>query len=300
MRRLLSGVEENSMSMRLCIINGDPELNREVLTRAGMCGADELYVRVLNTLAPDIQLQTLFIADLDTPLLSARQVESYDGFIWTGSNLTIYENDPRVTRQIEFARLLFEVGRPQFGSCWGVQMAAVAAGGEVRKNPHGREMGFARKLRLTAEGRAHPMYEGKPDVFDGFISHLDEGTRLPNGGALLATHEHTRVPALEGRHGHGGFWATQYHPEYEHAHMARLILPPADHLIKEGFFADRAALDTKVQRMETLASDPSRKDLRWDVAIGDDILDDRIRQCELRNWVRKVVMPAAPASVTRR
>ena len=52
-----------------------------------------------------------------------------------------------------------------------MQMAAVAAGGEVRKNPHGREMGFARKLRLTAEGRVHPMYEGKPDVFDGFISH---------------------------------------------------------------------------------------------------------------------------------
>ena len=288
------------MSMHLCIINGYPKPNREVLTQAGMCGADELYVRVLRKVAPDARLETLFIADLDTSLPDARQVQAYDGFIWTGSNLTIYENDPRVTRQIEFARLIFEVGRPQFGSCWGVQMAAVAAGGEVRKNPHGREMGFARKLRLTAEGRAHPMYEGKPDVFDGFISHLDEVTRLPNGGVLLATNEHTRVQALEVRHGNGIFWATQYHPEYELADMARLIVARADHLIKEGFFADRAALDTKVQRMETLASDPSRKDLRWDVAIGDDILDDRIRQCELRNWVRKVVMPAAPASVTRR
>src|SRR2546426_3586825 len=147
-----------------------------------MCGADELYVRVLRKVAPDARLETLFIADLDTALPDARQVQAYDGFIWTGSNLTIYENDPRVTRQIEFTRLIFEVGRPQFGSCWGVQMAAVAAGGEVRKNPHGREMGFARKLRLTAEGRVHPMYEGKPDVFDGFISHLDEVTRLPNGG----------------------------------------------------------------------------------------------------------------------
>ncbi len=283
------------MSMQLCIINGYPKPNREVLTRAGMCGADELYVRVLKKLVPDARLETLFIADLDTSLPAARQVEGYDGFIWTGSNLTIYEDDPRVARQIEFARLIFEVGRPQFGSCWGVQMAAVAAEGEVRKNPHGREMGFARKLRLTAEGRRHPMYEGKPDVFDGFISHLDEVTRLPDGGVLLATNEHTRVQALEVRYGNGVFWATQYHPEYEIADMARLIVARADYLIKEGFFADRAALDAKVQRMETLASDPSRKDLRWDVAIGDDILDDWIRQCELRNWVRKVVMPAAPA-----
>ncbi len=283
------------MSIRLCIINGYPKPNREVLTRSGMCGADELYVRVLKKLVPDVLVETLFIADLDTALPNARQAEGYDGFIWTGSNLTIYENAPRVTRQVEFARQIFAIGRPQFGSCWGLQMAAVAAGGEVRKNPRGREMGFARKLRLTAEGRRHPMYEGKPDVFDGFISHLDEVTRLPNGGVLLATNEHTRVQALEVRSGQGVFWATQYHPEYELAEMARLIVARADHLINEGFFADRAALDAKVERMEALASDPSRKDLRWDVAIGDDILDDRIRQCELHNWVRKMVMPATPA-----
>jgi GMP synthase (glutamine-hydrolysing) len=283
------------MSLRLCIINGYPKPNREVLTRAGMCGADELYVRVLKKLVPDVRVETLFIADLDTSLPDARQAEGYDGFIWTGSNLTIYEDDPRVTRQIEFSRLIFAIGRPQFGSCWGLQMAAVAAGGEVRKNPRGREMGFARKLRLTAEGRRHPMYEGKPDVFDGFISHLDEVTRLPNGGVLLATNEHTRVQALEVRSGQGVFWATQYHPEYELAEMARLIVARADPLIREGFFADRAALEAKVQRMEALASDPSRIDLRWDVAVGDDILDDGIRQCELRNWVRKMVMPATPA-----
>ena len=283
------------MPIRLCIINGYPKPNREVLTRAGMCGADELYVRVLKKLVPDVRVETLFIADLDTSLPDARQAEGYDGFIWTGSNLTIYEDDPRVTRQIEFSRLIFAIGRPQFGSCWGLQMAAVAAGGEVRKNPRGREMGFARKLHLTAEGRRHPMYEGKPDVFDGFISHLDEVTRLPDGGVLLATNEHTRVQALEVRSGQGVFWATQYHPEYELAEMARLIVARADPLIKEGFFADRAALDAKVQRMEALASDPRRKDLRWDVAVEDDILDDRIRQCELRNWVRKMVMPATPA-----
>jgi GMP synthase (glutamine-hydrolysing) len=283
------------MSIRLCIINGYPKANREVLTRAGMCGADELYVRVLKKLIPDARVETLFIADLETSLPDARQAEGYDGFIWTGSNLTIYEDDPRVVRQIEFSRLIFAIGRPQFGSCWGVQMAAVAAGGEVRKNPHGREMGFARKVHLTAEGRRHPMYEGKPDVFDGFISHLDEVTRLPDGAVLLATNEHTRVQALEVRSGRGVFWATQYHPEYELAEMARLIVARADHLIKEGFFADRAALDTKVARMEALASDPSRKDLRWDIAIGDDLLDDGIRQCELRNWVRKMVMPATPA-----
>ncbi len=277
---------------RLCIINGYPEKNREVLTQAGVCGADGLYVRALTHIAPGAHLETLFIADLDVPLPADREIEAYDGFIWTGSNLTLYDDDPRVRRQIEFAQRVFEVGRPSFGSCWGAQMAAVAAGGEVRKNPRGREMGFARKIMLTPEGRRHPMYEGKPDVFDGFISHLDEVTRLPAGAHLLATNDFTRVQALEVRHKNGVFWATQYHPEYELYEMARLFIARGENLIREGFFADRAALESKVERMQALAGDPGRKDLRWDLAIGDDILVDDIRRLELRNWYEKLVIPS--------
>lgn len=282
------------MAIRLLIINPYPRESREVLDRAGMCAADEIYMRVLKKLAPEARLETLFIADLNVPVPDEEGIAGYDGIIWTGSNLTIYEDDPRVTRQIEFARRVFEVGRPQFGSCWGAQMAAVATGGEVRKNPRGREMGFARKIHLTPEGRRHPMYEGKPDVFDAFISHLDEVTQIPSGGVLLATNEHTPVQALEVRHMNGTFWATQYHPEYHLEDMARLITVRADALIREGFFADREALEAKVARMGGLVRDPGRRDLRWDVAVGDDILDDDIRQCEFRNWLRKVILPSVP------
>ena len=278
------------MSLKLCIINGYPEKNRQALTDAGVAGADELYIRVLAQLVPDAKIDVFMIVDPGASLPRGADIASYDAFIWTGSNLTIYEDDPRVTRQIEFARQVFEVGRPSFGSCWGVQMAAVAAGGEVRKNPNGRELGFGRKIRLTAEGQAHPMYAGKPEVFDGFIMHLDEVSRVPSGARLLATNEHTPVQALEVRHKNGIFWATQYHPEYDLYEMARLFVARGESLIKEGFFADRSALEAKVARMETLGRHPDRKDLRWDLAVGDDLLVDRIRQCELRNWLEKLVM----------
>jgi GMP synthase (glutamine-hydrolysing) len=277
--------------MRFCIINGYPAHNREVLRQAGHCSADEMFVRVLERLDPHLSLEVLYLADLEVPVPDAPWIEGYDAFLWTGSNLTIYEDDPRVARQIAFCRRIFEIGRPQWGSCWGLQMAAVAAGGEVRKNPRGREMAVARKIRLTPQGRAHPMYEGKPDVFDGFISHLDEVTRIPDGGTLLATNDHTRVQALEVKYGNGTFWATQYHPEYDLQQMTRLIVARGENLIKEGFFADRSALDHRVARMEALARDPWRTDLRWDLAMGDDLLDERIRWCELRNWLHHLVMP---------
>ena len=277
------------MSLTLCIINGYPEKNRQALHDAGVAGADELYTRALARLVPDAKVDVFMIADPGTSLPRGADIASYDAFIWTGSNLTIYEDDPRVTRQIEFARQVYQVGRPSFGSCWGVQMAAVAAGGEVRKNPNGRELGFGRKIRLTAEGRAHPMYAGKPEVFDGFIMHLDEVSRIPSGGRLLATNEHTPVQALEVRHGNGIFWATQYHPEYDLYEMARLFVARGESLIREEFFADRSALERKVAGMETLSRQPDRKDLRWDLVVGDDVLVDRIRQCELRNWLEQLV-----------
>ncbi|MDR7555151.1 MAG: type 1 glutamine amidotransferase [Armatimonadota bacterium] len=287
------------MSLRLCVINGYPAPNREVLRQAGHCSADEMYVWAFRTLAPEARLDVLYLADLDVPVPDDDWIVGYDAFLWTGSNLTIYEDDPRVQRQIAFCRRIFEVGRPQWGSCWGVQLAAVAAGGEVRKNPRGREMAIARKIHLTPEGRAHPMYQGKPEVFDGFISHLDEVTRIPEGGTLLATNAHTRVQALEVRWGRGVFWATQYHPEYDLTQMTRLLVARGEALIKEGFFADRAALDHRVARMEALARDPSRKDLRWDLAIDDDLLDERIRLTELRNWVHALVLPSVGRRLER-
>ncbi len=281
------------MALRFCIINAYPAKNREVLIQSGHCSADEMYVWVFRALRSDIQLDVLYLADLDVPVPHDRWIEGYDAFLWTGSNLTIYEDDPRVTRQIEFCRRIYQIGRPQWGSCWGVQMAAVAAGGEVRKNPKGREMAFARRIMPTPEGRAHPMYVGKPPVFDGFISHLDEVTRLPEGATLLATNDHTRVQALEVRHRNGVYWATQYHPEYDLNQMTRLIMARGENLIKEGFFADRAALEHRVARMEALVRDPGRKDLRWDLDLGDDILDDNLRRLELRNWLDTLVVPSA-------
>jgi hypothetical protein len=53
--------------------------------------------------------------------------------------------------------------------------------------------------------------------------------------------------------------------------------------------------------METLSRHPDRRDLRWDLVIGDDLLDEGIRQCELHNWIEKQVLPSvSSAAVFRR
>ncbi len=278
--------------LRICVINGYPEPNRQALAEAGVSQAHELYLDFLRRYVPKAAAEILYAADLHVAVPAGPELASYDAYIWTGSNLTIYDDAPRVTRQIELARAVYEAGRPAFGSCWGVQMAAVAAGGEVRKNPKGREWAVARDIQLTEEGMRSPLYSGKPRRFNGFIMHLDEVTRVPPGGKILATNAHTRVQALEVRHGKGVFWATQYHPEYNLYEMARLLVARREALVKEGFFKDTGEVERLSEQMIELHRHPGAADLQEALGIGPDLLDPRIREQELRNWIDRLVLPS--------
>jgi GMP synthase (glutamine-hydrolysing) len=281
-----------NVNLRMCVINGYPEPNRQVLADTGISQAHELYLDFLRRHAPNAAVDILYAADLHVALPTASDLAFYDAYIWTGSNLTIYDDDPRVTRQIDLARAIYEVGRPCYGSCWGVQMAAVAAGGEVRKNPKGREWAIARDVQLTEDGLRSPLYLGKPSRFNGFIMHLDEVTRVPPGGRILATNAHTRVQALEVRHGKGVFWATQYHPEYTLYEMARLLIARREALVKEGFFKDTGEIERLSDRMIELSRHPGSEELQAALGIGSDLLDPRIREQELRNWIDHLVLPS--------
>jgi len=280
------------LKLSICIINGYPKSSRDKLDAADVAQAHDLYIAFLKKYVPSAQIDLLFIADLGTTLPGGANLTSYDGYIWTGSDLTIYHHDePRVTRQIEFSQALYEAGPPQYGSCWGVQMAAVAAGGEVKHNPKGREWGVAPAIRQTEAGRHSLLLKGKPAQFSGFVMHLDEVTRVPADGQLLAVGEHAHVQALAVTHGKGTFWATQYHPEYNLYEMARLIAARAQPLVNEGFFPDVEAVMAHVADLKALHNDPSNPALREKLGIDDTILDDHIRQQELRNWIDELVIP---------
>ena len=276
----------------ICILNAYPRASRENFDLSGVGHPHAFFKDFLGRYLPAAKVDVCFVADRDQRLPAGSDLKSYSGFIWTGSDLTIYDRaDWRVTRQIELARAIFASGVPMFGSCWGVQMAAVAAGGEVGRNPRGREWGIARDITLTPEGRQSPLMAGKPERFDGFIMHLDEVTRLPEGARLLAVNDHTRVQALEVRKAEGVFWATQYHPEYNLLEMGRLIAARAQPLVAEGFFAMEAEVQNYAQKMMALHRQPQSADLRDALKVDDTILSPAIREQELCNWIDQQVLP---------
>ncbi len=156
-------------------------------------------------------------------------------------------------------------------------------------------MGLARKVRLTGEGLKHPMYEGKPPVFDGFISHDDEVTRLPEGAVCLASNYFTNVQSVAVQYKNGIFWAPQYHPEYDLHELARLIVAREEKLIRQGLFRNHEDLMAYVEDLEEIFKDDSRLDLRWKYGIDEDVLSDEVRQLEFVNWLNKAVIPHAQA-----
>lgn len=280
--------------LRCFIPDGYPKESRDQFDDVGMRLAGILYKDLFRKYVPDVQCDIWYSSDPDAPPPPTdEELRTYDAVIWPGCNLTIYDNDPRVEQHLELADRAYGFGIPQFGSCWGIQIAVYLAGGKVEPHPDGREMGVARYIHLTEAGKAHPMFEGKPPVYCHFVSHDDHVVELPDCATCLAGNYHSRVQAVAVEYKNGVFWATQYHPEYDLHEVARLILAREPRLIKQNFFRSHEDLVQYVQRLEVLFADPTRKDLRWQMGIGEDVLSDEIRTCEFRNWLDKVVLPKA-------
>lgn len=280
-----------SREPRILVVDGYRRSAREELAAGGATPAGELYAGMLKRCHPGCVVDLVYPADPGGALPRGAALGAYDGLAWTGSSLSVCREEPAVRAQIELARAAFEAGLPSFGSCWAAQVGVVAAGGLCARNPRGREMGIARKIALTPEGRAHPLFLGKATLFDAFTSHEDEITHLPPGALLLASNAFTRVQAVALGHRGGTLWALQYHPEYDLHELARLTWCRIDALIGMGFFADREAAEDYVGLLEALHQDPARRDLAWLLGIDDDVMNEDLRLTEVRNWLRHLVLP---------
>ena len=278
-------------SIKLLVVEGYARESRDTLAESGMALASDLYKAMLLSIAPNAIVDIVTPADVDTSLPQGVALNSYDGVAMTGSNLSVLDDsNPSVRRQVDFQKEVFEQGVPSFGSCWALQVGTVASGGEVRINPKGREMGFARKIKLTDSGLNHPLYKGKPPVFDGFASHEDEVISTPSNSVILSGNHVSRVQAMEITCGKGTMWALQYHPEYDTGELASLIRCREERLIRMGFFGDSESLHEDTRKLDILREDPQRKDTAWELGIDTDILDKNIRQLEVKNWIEGLVL----------
>jgi GMP synthase (glutamine-hydrolysing) len=277
---------------RLLVLEGNTPEARDAQVAAGGTVASQGYVALLQELLPNAVVDVCFPADAGVNLPHGQALEGYDGVAITGSSLHVYEGGPAVMQQIELAKAVLKANTPVFGSCWGLQVLTVAAGGVVRRNPKGREVGFGRSITLTEAGRKHPMYNGKHNVFNAPTVHLDEVETLAPGTTVLATNVVSDVQSAEIRCNGAVAWGVQYHPEYALREVATIVRRIGKRLINEGFFQDEADINIFAGDLDVLDANPAEKRLSWRYGISKNVLDKRLRTGEVANWLEFQVLPA--------
>ena len=134
------------------------------------------------------------------------------GVILSGSPFSVRdENSPR----IDLASLS---GRPLLGVCYGAQLLAFEAGGNVEPAPS-REYGRA---MLTVVDPVDPLMVGLPSPTQVWMSHGDTITSIPETFEVVASTENVRVAAFRVKEAQT--WGIQFHPEVYHSTDGMLLL----------------------------------------------------------------------------
>ena len=280
------------MALRFLVAEGNVREAREAYRSNFGRTASEAYVQALGEIAADATCDICFPADPGANVPDKGGLSGYDAVFITGSALNLYDGGPEVDRQVDLARAVFKSRAPFFGSCWGLQVAAAASGGEVYKNPLGREVGVARKIVVNDAGSRHPMLAGRAAAFDALCTHLDNVALGPTGEAL-AYNAYSAVQAAQIHHEGGAFWGVQYHPEYTLVEIAVIIERRAHALAREGLGESEAEVRAYAAQLRALDSNPRRQDIAWRLGLDEDVLDPARRRIELRNFIERWVRPEA-------
>ncbi len=263
--------------MRLAVVDAYSAEGRVRLAAAGCTPAGELYKRVLLECSDDLDITVLIASAASRVLPEAVAAGDYDGVVWTGSDLNAPKPNDEVRAQIDLCRALLDQGVFNFGSCWALQLATVACGGEVASSPKGREFGIARGIESLSD---HALLSGRQEPFSSFASHEDEVVRLPDNGRRLARNDWSEVQALEVRRGPGLFWAVQYHPEYDFREVARLAAVRGPQLVEHGLFESVDAVREYYEPLEAL---DDGGDAPADLGAG--LIQPVERRNEILNWL---------------
>ncbi len=224
------------------------------------CFKDNLDIDVINPSSD---------SDIDK---KAKELNKYDGLIWGGSSLNIYNDTPEIRKQIHFMRECQKKVKNILAICWGMQVAVTAAGGEVKKSI-GAHIGIANDLIINNEGLKHPLYRDKINNFNTPAFNFDEVVTLPNNGICLASNKINKIQSIYFEINNNKIWGLQYHPEITYEKMIQLIKFRKDRLIENRkVFTNYEQVDKHISFIEK------------EILIS----DKQQRMIELKNWLNSL------------
>ncbi|MEM7294335.1 MAG: type 1 glutamine amidotransferase, partial [Pseudomonadota bacterium] len=250
-----------------------PELVQSARDR-GASTAANYFEAVFSELAPAVNL-TVCEPYREAP--SASTVEAADAVVFTGSGVSWSTDAPEAKPLRKLMETAFEKEKPCYGSCNGMQLAAVVLGGSVRVSPAGSETGIVSIISLTDVLNGHPMMAGRTEYFSAPTVHRDEVDVLPTGAIHLACNAHCTHQAFAYQRDGVDFWGSQYHPEMRSVDVAHCLqrTNAVVDIDNDSMVEYLLCAEDNYDAAEVLGTTPQR-------------LAMATRTIELQNWLRHV------------
>ena len=216
---------------KLLIVEGNLSEENNKFSAEGIQTHTESLKDSLNYYTKDLQFDVINPSSDKSLESTKNKLSIYDGLIWGGSSLNIYNDCIEIRRQISFMNECFKNIKKILAICWGMQVAVTAAGGEVKKATNGAHIGIANDIEINENGLKHQLYRSKNKKFNSPAFNFDEVVKLPEGAIHLASNKINKVQSLIFKKGISDIWGLQYHPEITYNKMITLIKFRKDKLI---------------------------------------------------------------------
>ncbi len=165
------------------------------------------------------------------------EIGSFAGVVVTGSSSMVSARAAWSEAAAAWLAAAVRAGTPVLGICYGHQLFAHGLGGEVGRNPRGREIG---SVTVDVVASTDALFEGLPMRLRVQATHRESVLRLPPGAVLLGgnradPHQAFRVGECA--------WGVQFHPEFDAEVMRGYLAGRRAELIEEGLDPDALLAD---------------------------------------------------------
>ncbi len=207
---------------KILIVEGNTAEENRSFTEAGIKTHTESLRESLKYISKDLIIDVVNPSSDKNIYNFNDKLHTFNGLIWGGSSLNIYNDTPEIKKQIEFMKNCQNKVKNILGICWGMQVAVTAAGGQVKK-ANTSHVGIAKEIEINEYGLKHPLYKDKEKKFNSPAFNYDEVVKIPENGICLASNKINKVQSLYFQINKTRVWGLQYHPEITYEKMISLI-----------------------------------------------------------------------------
>ena len=151
---------------KILIVEGNTREENSEFTAVGINTHTESLIESINFYKKDLDISIANPSSDNNLKNSIDSLDKYDGMIWGGSSLNIYNDTDEIRRQISFMRECQLKIKKIFAICWGLQVAVTVAGGQVKKSEKGAHRGIAHNIKVNNIGSNHKIYLNKKRQFN--------------------------------------------------------------------------------------------------------------------------------------